>query len=125
MSITFTCTGHENMRAEHSKTFEFTKDNFLTPRGDCIIGINASELPKAMEGTIEITVEVGKYSWKSIAQANPNFTSNHEMVIRRSGFLDERTFAIRGDKVALDLPREIVELLKNPKQNMNVTVTQK
>ncbi len=37
----FKVTGHENLLAEHGATFEFTGEDFLTLKGDCIIGINA------------------------------------------------------------------------------------
>ena len=29
--------GHRNIRATHRSTFELTKDDYLTHRGDCII----------------------------------------------------------------------------------------
>jgi hypothetical protein len=37
----FHCFGHENIRARHGKTIEFSKDCELTARGDCIIGVRA------------------------------------------------------------------------------------
>ena len=35
--------GHPNIRAEHPTTLEVTKDDFLTPRGDCIVGIASNK----------------------------------------------------------------------------------
>jgi hypothetical protein len=35
--------GHPNVLATHEKTIEITKEDFLTPTGDCIIGINADK----------------------------------------------------------------------------------
>jgi len=29
--------GHENIRSNHKKTIEITKESHLTPRGDCIV----------------------------------------------------------------------------------------
>ena len=35
--------GHPNISARNRTTFEFTKENHLTPRGDCIVGIRANK----------------------------------------------------------------------------------
>ena len=35
-------SGHENIRSNHQKTIEITKESHLTPSGDCIVGVNAS-----------------------------------------------------------------------------------
>ena len=35
--------GHPNIRAWHGKTIEITKDNNLTLKGDCIVGVRASK----------------------------------------------------------------------------------
>ena len=35
--------GHPNIRSLHAKTIEITKDEHLTPRGDCIIGVKANK----------------------------------------------------------------------------------
>jgi phosphoribosyl 1,2-cyclic phosphodiesterase len=37
--------GHGNVSAAHSSTFEVTTDDYLTPAGDCIIGIGADRAP--------------------------------------------------------------------------------
>jgi uncharacterized protein len=45
--------GHANIRSNHKKTIEITKDSHLTTRGDCIIGVNASagcnDLPESLK----------------------------------------------------------------------------
>ena len=35
--------GHPNVLSKHPRTIEVTKDNFLTKRGDCIIGIKSDK----------------------------------------------------------------------------------
>ncbi|MEM3095074.1 MAG: DUF371 domain-containing protein, partial [Nitrososphaera sp.] len=35
--------GHPNVQSLHGKTVEITKDEHLTLRGDCIIGVRASK----------------------------------------------------------------------------------
>ncbi len=46
----FSCYGHPNIKATHVKTLEITKDDGLSERGDCIIGIKADwwSLPEEM-----------------------------------------------------------------------------
>jgi len=38
-------TGHEHVTAEHASTFELTTDDWLTPAGDCILGVEADRAP--------------------------------------------------------------------------------
>jgi hypothetical protein len=35
--------GHPNVLGLHKRTIEITKDDYLTERGDCIIGINSNK----------------------------------------------------------------------------------
>ncbi|MGB9674949.1 MAG: DUF371 domain-containing protein, partial [Nanopusillaceae archaeon] len=42
MKFVINVKGHKLVKATHKSTLEITKDNFLTERGDCIIGINSS-----------------------------------------------------------------------------------
>lgn len=117
------CHGHENLLALHKTTLEFTTDSHLSTRGDCIIGVRATMMPKAREGEIEIDIEVNKVHWKVRAIANPGFSSTKEMVIRRSEFCDARTFAIRADKAACDMPRAIVEKMRDPNTVMSIRIS--
>jgi uncharacterized protein len=110
------------MLALHKTTLELTTEDFLTLKGDCIVGINASSIPVAMRGDIEIILEVGEWHWSVRAIANPSFTSKKCMVIRRSTHLDERTYATNASAAAKDIPREMVELLKDPKARLEVRI---
>jgi len=108
----FKAYGHENISALHKTTLEFTKDDFVTPTGDCIVGIKADfEVPKEDLGKILISISAGDVTEQITARHNPLFDS-HEMVIRKSDFLDKRTFAIKADKAAVDLSRDMIDLLK-------------
>jgi hypothetical protein len=35
--------GHKNVKCSHSSTIEITKENYLTKKGTCILGIKASK----------------------------------------------------------------------------------
>jgi len=121
--------GHPNVRATHPTTFEITRETHLTPRGDCIIAVGAdkgardlSEIFKraAREpgARITITIDVPSRGLKAVvhARGHPGLTFEHPMdlVVRKSSFVCGRTVAVRADKAARDLPRELVEALRDP-----------
>ncbi|KUH33495.1 hypothetical protein APY94_05905 [Thermococcus celericrescens] len=120
------CRGHENVRATHKSTLEFTKENYLTPRGDCILcieadrGINdlSEDFKRALRAgkKLLIRIRVGDLTDEVLAEGSPELILEHEysMVIRKSTYVDARTLAIRANKAARDIDRRIVELLKNP-----------
>ncbi len=120
--------GHPLIKATHKSTFEITKDNYLTPRGDCIIGIKAShsvkDLPIELKehlkkgGKIEIILKVDDLEDKIIAYGHPNLilTNERSIVVRRSTFIDDRTLAIRANKAAKDIRRDLIEELKKEKE---------
>lgn len=125
MTYTFHCFGHENIRAKHDKTIEFTVDSELTHRGDCIIGVRADFDPaevKKLAGKVRITVEVEGLSDRFYALINPDFSSGQEMVFRRSRYNSDRTLGFNLNKGAIGLDREIVRLMKNPAAVMKVTL---
>jgi uncharacterized protein len=118
----FKAYGHENLLATHKNTFEFTKDDFLTKQGDCIVGIKLDKIPEAKEGPIKIIISVNNLKEEINAEANPNFNHENEFVIRISGFLDNRTYAIRADKAAKDFDKKMIKELKDPNQEINIEI---
>ncbi len=50
--------GHENIRSNHQKTIEITKESHLTSQGDCIVGVNATsscaDLPQELKAKLKI-----------------------------------------------------------------------
>lgn len=129
---TILCYGHENVKATHRSTLEITKEEFLTPRGDCIICIKADKglkdlsenFKKALrEGKkLRIRIIVGESIDEILAfgSKNLNFENPVSMVIRKSDYIDGRTLAIKANKAARDIKREIVEKLRDPKQRVIV-----
>ncbi len=119
--------GHTNVQSLHSKTIEITKDKDLTLNGDCIIGVNANkscrdlsteikEKIKKNNSLIEIEIIVEPYSFVIKGNGNDNLLlSNHEdIVLRKSKFICDRTLSINCDFSSLDIPRNIIDILKNP-----------
>jgi uncharacterized protein len=119
--------GHTNVQSLHSRTIEITKDKDLTLNGDCIIGVNANkscrdlsteikEKIKKNNSLIEIEIIVEPYSFVIKGNGNDNLLlSNHEdIVLRKSKFICDRTLSINCDFSSLDIPRNIIDILKNP-----------
>ena len=135
MNIKFTCTGHKNITSKHEKTFMFTTEDYLTPSGDCIIGINctkslsdiSSKIKEKMrdsETKIKIELTSCDIIDTIIAYGNPKltFTDNKDFVIRKSNFICPRTFAISANKSAKDLNRDLIQKLKEG-EKLTVKIT--
>jgi len=117
--------GHPNVRAWHEKTIEITKDSTLTLKGDCIVGVRASkgcsellkELKSALnnDAVVKFGIEVGNHSFEFTARGSSELTfeDDHEIVIRKSDYASPRTLAVKADKAACDIPRKMVEMLKD------------
>ncbi len=139
MKYSFNAFGHENILGTHQTTIEFTKDKDLSLRGTCIIGIKADfkcdELREFSRNIINIKKPMEKKSIKKkkiiiikagdlkeevIADINPDFNDDKDMVIRKSNFIDKRTFAINADKSAIDLDRSFIDKLKD--KNIKITI---
>ncbi len=129
-------SGHENIRSNHQKTIEITKESHLTPKGDCIIGINAtsscSDLPQELKDKLRVSdskvtfsIHVGEYEFILEGKGHPDLILTHleDIVIRKSEFICPRTLAINCDKASDLLPREMVSLLQDPKTKGTFTIT--
>lgn len=135
VTVVFSARGHEKIEATHKTTFEVTKETTLTKQGDCIIAVEASkaaaDLPfefkeaARKEGAqITVTIEAGELREVVKAKGSPQLQFMHptDLVVRKSGYVCGRTLAIRADKAASDFSRELVEKLKDPSQEITVTL---
>jgi hypothetical protein len=127
--------GHENIQAIHPSTLMFTKDKHLSKNGDCIVALAADkavadlspefkdELRKP-NAKLTILIEADELKEQINASGSPKLvlTSPTDIVIRKSEYICNRTLAIHADKAANDLPRAFVEKLKDPKQEVKVTL---
>ncbi len=129
-------SGHENIRSNHQKTIEITKETHLTPQGDCIVGVNAtsscSDLPleikdklKSPEAKVSFSIRVGEHEFVVEGMGHPDLILTHseDIVIRKSDFICPRTLAVKCDKASDFLPREMVSLLQDPKTKGTFTIT--
>ncbi len=119
--------GHPMVRSSHPTTIEITTEDYLTENGECIIGVGAtrgcaglsSAVKEALRrdgSRVALKVVVGTTSFVIRAQGDPRLTLSdpHDMVIRKSDHISDRTLAVRADASSRDLPRDIVRQLKNP-----------
>lgn len=116
--------GHPLIKATHRTTFEITKEEKLSPRGDCIIGVGANkscidlndQLRRFLtnDSSVKITLYVGKYVFEVNAMGHPSLilTDQKDIVVRKSDYICPRTLAVRSDKAAIDIPRHMVLMLK-------------
>lgn len=127
--------GHENIRSNHQKTIEITKESHLTTSGDCIVGVNAStscaDLPSSLKKKLQnpnskvlFSIKVGKHEFNVEGRGHENLLLTHmaDIVIRKSNFVCPRTLAVKCDKSSDLIPREMVLLLQNPQTKGTFTI---
>ena len=121
---TITAHGHEHVQATHESTLEFTSDDWLTPAGDCILGIEADQAPadfdpafvsaaQAADAEITITIDAAGHSQTITGRGHPELTFDDDrgMVARTSTYTDDRTVMVDADAAAADIDRELVAAL--------------
>jgi len=128
--------GHRNIRALHRTTLEITKDDYLTPRGDCIIGIMADK-----------SLMDFKPLFKRIAQCNSSlivtiiavrglepdiviskgsqelsYTDSRRIIIRKSSYVTPSTAGIKANKAAIDIKRDIINALREGAEGIAIFI---
>ena len=124
MEETVRAVGHDNVTARHTSTFEVTTDDFLTPAGDCILGIRADRAPRDFassftdqcadaDATIVATLSAAGHTQTVTGRGHPalTFASSRSLVARTSTYVDDRTVMVAADHAAGDLDRSLVDAL--------------
>lgn len=128
--------GHEHVSAEHASTFELTSDDYLTPAGDCILGIEADRVPadfdddfvaacQSHDADIVVSIEAGEYTERIEGRGHPDIelTNERSAVGRTSDYVDDRTIVVGADVAAGDLDRDLVAALaEGAEVTMTITV---
>lgn len=116
--------GHENIHCNHKTTIEITKDNFLTPKGDCILGIKASKacndlnrsfIEYLLEGNkVQVIIKYKELNDFFFGFGNKNLLlqSKDDIVFRKSNFICDRTVLINCTKSSSELSRELVKKIR-------------
>lgn len=117
--------GHEHVRATHASTLELTTDGWLTPAGDCILGIEADTAPagfdpevvaaaRRADTPIALELRADGHVDRVRGRGDPGltFASERCMIVRTSTHVDDRTVMIGADGAAADLDRALVTALR-------------
>src|SRR2546426_9513456 len=122
--FSFHAFGHPRILSTHPTTIEITRSQNLTIRGDCVIGVKSShglgDFPDEMKrllsndsgrGRLEMRVRDQVVSIEGRGAKGLTFMDLNETVVGRGGFESERTLMVYSGKAALDIPRQMRELL--------------
>jgi hypothetical protein len=124
--------GHPYIRCTHSTTIELTKDDYLTRKGTCILGIKASKAcsdlnsefkRKILNGDkIKVVIKVGDTvdSFYGYGSKLLTLRSNKDIVFRKSDYICDRTILIKCTKSSIDLNRKIITNLTNTEQQISI-----
>jgi len=124
--LEFNVQGHKNLQGKHKSTLEFTRDKELNLHGDCIIGVNAdfnlNKIRKFIAGAekIKMTLTINELAEEILFDVNSNFNDAKEIVIRLGEYKSNRTLGTHASKSAKMINRQIIKLMKSPKQMMVV-----
>jgi hypothetical protein len=123
--VTVTARGHDAVSATHESTLELTSDDWLTPAGDCIVGVEADTTPADLPAPfVEACRDEGARITARFAAAgiettvrgrgHPDLTfeGDRSMVLRTSTYVDDRTVMVGADAAAADLDRDLVSALE-------------
>ncbi|MEM0233431.1 MAG: DUF371 domain-containing protein [Candidatus Nezhaarchaeales archaeon] len=122
---TFHAWGHRNIRATHRTTLEITKEEHITPRGNCIVAVRSEksvcdlsqELKQAVRhSNAKVTLLLRTLDIEDVITGFGSeklpLTSRLSIVCRRSDYVCPRTLMIKCDKAAIDVNRELVNCLR-------------
>jgi hypothetical protein len=112
-----------------------TRDGHLSTRGDCIIAVSAEKglrdlNPRIKEAircegsTVRLLIETEEKTFTVEGKGDPRLTLSHpsDMVIRKSGYICDRTLVIMADKAACDIDNSMIELLRKEKCQISLTI---
>jgi uncharacterized protein len=118
--------GHPNIQSLHAKTIEITKDEHLTPKGDCIIGVKANKACadldeslkhrlKSNTAVVRIEIMIGDDSLLITGRGDERLSllNVQDIVLRRTNFVCPRTMSVLCDSASSDVPRKLVRMLQN------------
>ncbi|MFX0101747.1 MAG: DUF371 domain-containing protein [Candidatus Hodarchaeota archaeon] len=111
----FYATSHQNVRASHKTTLEFTRSPDLTTSGNCVLGVNSSIAPvdfkektkdllrSPKQFLLEMEIDNLVERIKGTGHPDLALSNEEEMVLRKSDFISDRTVLINCDKASVDL----------------------
>jgi hypothetical protein len=126
-AVTGAAAGHPSIRATHRKTLELTRDQEITERATCVVGV-ATRLDEdalaELHGAVALTLATGDESVTVRGRLNPAFQPGDPLVARRAPDVTRNAVIVEADTAAEDLPRSFVERLAQPGVDIAVTVVE-
>jgi hypothetical protein len=132
----FHAYGHPAVLSTHPTTLEITTSHELTHRGDCVVAVKSSgavrNLPADLKrvlsspsGRARLRLQTGRFEFTVEGKGDPRLTFSHatDLVVRKSGFISDRTLMIHADKSSMDIPRDMVRLLQDPTSRVTVEIS--
>jgi hypothetical protein len=136
LSESFQARGHPNIRSTHRTTIMVTRDDWLTPRGDCVVAVRAEkgladlspelkEMMKRQNSKIQLVIAAGNTIFEVTGRGGPGLMLSHptDIVARKSLHICERTLMIQANKAACDMNEALVNLIKDTERVINVTIS--
>ena len=133
MNFKFYARGHPSVLSTHPTTLEITRDTGLSKNGDCIIAVGCSvgliDLPEPVKNALSsgacrarLTLKIDVHQFAVEGRGALGLTLSHptDIVIRKSGFISDRTLMVYANQAAADIPRSFVELLQDPSRKVVV-----
>ncbi len=93
----------------------------MAVRADCGVRGLPMVLKEALSrdvGGAVLTIRAQRESFQVEGRGSSalTFQNQAEIVVRKSGFISDRTLLINADRAAKDVPRSLVRILQNPEQ---------
>jgi hypothetical protein len=134
-SVFFKAYGHPNISARHKTTLMITKDNYLTIRGDCVVGIGSEkgllDFPKEFkeavkddDATIILVLGIDELSFIVTGRGHSDLAYSHpfDIVSRKSDYICDRTLMVESDKAASDIDPRMLRLLTHIGKPINIAI---
>ena len=115
------------VRSTHPTTIEVTTEEHLTEKGDCIVGVGASKGCAGLDQRVKeklriegarvtLKLVVGDETFELKARGDPRLELSHphDIVIRKSDFVSDRTLVVGAEAAARQVPRNMVAMLRDP-----------
>ncbi len=128
--------GHPAILSTHPTTLEITTEELVTHRGDCIVAVRSTcglrDLPSGIKknlasengwGRLTLRVKKMSFSVEGVGAQGLSFHHPKDIVVRKSGFLSDRTLMVYSNKAAIDVPRRIVKMLQNPDERVTIEIS--
>ena len=133
MNFRFHARGHPAVLSTHPTTLELTKEADLSKNGDCIVAVGSSvglrDLPEPMKNALSsetcrarLTLKIDLHRFAIEGHGAQGLMLSHptDIVVRKSGFVSDRTLMVHANRAAADLPRSLVQLLQDPARKVLV-----